>query len=143
MYTNKEGCKNEGKFRIAENCRGRKLSQILWFCGYTQKFSPQNLGHGVLWHGKSKQSAKVFSAKNAFSPIRKSFLPRKFLPIRYTKSHPSLHLFHNTVEAQLFGPTRFKPIPGKQKLIININSIAIHCTDSLAGGLVFLFIAIR
>ena len=31
------------------------------FCGYTRKFSPQNLDRGVLWRGKSELSAKVFS----------------------------------------------------------------------------------
>ena len=31
---------------ITENFRGRKLSQILWFCGYLQKFPPRNFG---LW----------------------------------------------------------------------------------------------
>ena len=40
-------------------------------------------GRGVLWHGKSEQSAKVFLAKIYFSPIRESFLPRKFPAIRY------------------------------------------------------------
>ena len=56
-------------YRVAENFQGRKLSQILWFCGYTRKLSPQNLGYGILWHGKSEQSTKLFSAKIIFSPI--------------------------------------------------------------------------
>ena len=59
-----------------------KLLGILRFCGYTQEFSPRNLGHGVLWHCKSEQSTKVFSAKIVFSPICESFLPRKFPAIR-------------------------------------------------------------
>ena len=61
----------------------RKLSRektfvILQFCGYKR-----NLGHGVLQHSKSEQSAKVFSAKIVFSPICAGFLPRKFPTIRY------------------------------------------------------------
>ena len=54
---------------------------VLWL--YTRKFSPQNLGCGVLWCCKSEQSVKVFSAKIVFSPIRESFLPQKFSAIRY------------------------------------------------------------
>ena len=70
-------------YHIAENFQGRKLSWISRFCGYTRKFSLRNLGRGVLRHGKSEQSAKVFSAKIGFSPIRGSFLPWKFPAIRY------------------------------------------------------------
>ena len=60
-------------YRIAENFWGRKLSWILRFCGYTRKFSPQTLGCGILWRGKSVQSANVFSVKIVFSPIHESF----------------------------------------------------------------------
>ena len=35
------------------------------FCGYTRKFSPRNLGRGVLWRGKSKQSAKIVFFTNS------------------------------------------------------------------------------
>ena len=85
-------------YRIAENFRGRKLLRISWFCGYTRKFSPQNLGHGIRWRCKSEQSAKVFSTKILFPPIRKSFLPRKFPAIWYVipycntlaESHPCI-----------------------------------------------------
>ena len=31
-------------YRIAGNYWGRKISQILWFCGYTQKFPPAKFG---------------------------------------------------------------------------------------------------
>ena len=65
-------------YRIAENFRGRKLSQISRFCGYMRKFSLRNLGCGVIWRCKSEQSTKVFSAKIVFSLIRESFLPQKF-----------------------------------------------------------------
>ena len=45
----------------------------------------------------SKQSAKVLSAKIAFPPICKSFLPQKFSAIQYTYAHSPLlqshHLF--------------------------------------------------
>ena len=53
-------------YHTAENFRGRKLLRISRFCGYLPKFSPWNLGRGVLWHGTSEQSAKVFSAKIIF-----------------------------------------------------------------------------
>ena len=62
-----------------------------------RKFSPQNLGRGVLWRSKSEQSAKVLSVKIAFSPIRESFLPWKFTAIRYiicvlnVPKHSQLH----------------------------------------------------
>ena len=55
-----------------------KLSRISRFCGYTQKFSPRNLGRGVLWRCKSEQSAKVFSTKIKFSSIRESFSLESF-----------------------------------------------------------------
>ena len=71
------------KYRIAENFQGRKLLRISRFCCYTRKFSPWNLGRGVLWRCKSEQSVKVFFAKIVFSPIRESFLPWKFPAIRY------------------------------------------------------------
>ena len=55
---------------------------VLWL--FTKVFfSPRNLGHGVLRQGKSEQSAKVFSTKIVFSPIRESFLPQKFPGIWY------------------------------------------------------------
>ena len=68
---------------IVENFRERKLSRISRFCGYTLKFSPQNLGRGVLWCGKSEQSAKVFSAEIVLFPNSQKFLPWKFPAIRY------------------------------------------------------------
>ena len=54
-------------YHIAGNFRGRKLSQILQFCGYSCKLFPRNLGVWCLLHGTSKQSTKI-----VFSP---SFLP--------------------------------------------------------------------
>ena len=84
-------------YRIAENFRGRKLSRISRFCGYTRKFSPWNLGRGVLWRCKSEQSAKVFSAKIVFSPICKNFFPRKFPAIQYVSCMVDSGAFHMTV----------------------------------------------
>ena len=51
-------------YLIVGNFRGRKLSRISRFYGYSQKFSPWNFGRGVIWHGTSEQSAKVFSLKS-------------------------------------------------------------------------------
>ena len=51
-----------------------------------RKFSPRNLGCGVLWHGKSKQSAKVFSAKIALLTNSRKFSPSKVS--RYTVFTP-------------------------------------------------------
>ena len=56
-------------YRTAENYWGR----IPRFCGYLRKFSPWNLGNGVLWRGTSEQSTNVFSYP---SPIR-DFFPSK------------------------------------------------------------------
>ena len=71
------------QYRIVGNFRGRKLSKISRFCGYTRMFSPQNLGRGILWHSKSEQSAKVFSQKSYSLQICESFLPQKFPTIQY------------------------------------------------------------
>ena len=54
-----------------------KISQISQFCGYLQKFSPQNLGRGVLWHGISEQSTKVVSAKIILFTNPQKFSPSK------------------------------------------------------------------
>jgi len=48
---------------------------VLWL---SASFLSEIEGHGVLWHSKSEQFAKVFYAKSYFSPICGSFLPRKF-----------------------------------------------------------------
>ena len=42
---------------------------------------------GILWHGTSELSAKVFSVKSYFSAIRESFLPRKFPAIPYASAN--------------------------------------------------------
>ena len=69
--------KKERSYNIAGNFRGRKLLQISQFCGYSQKFSLRNLGHGILWHGTSEQPAKVFSVKIVFFTIPQKFSPSK------------------------------------------------------------------
>ena len=61
------------RYCIVGNLRGRKLLRILRFCGYLRKFSPQILGCGVLWHGKSKQSTNIF----VFFTNWKKFSPSK------------------------------------------------------------------
>ena len=61
----------------------RELMQISTFCGYSLKFSPQNLGGMVLFGSISKQSAKVFLVKIFFPPICKSFLPQKSPTTQY------------------------------------------------------------
>ena len=72
-------------YHTVGNFRGRKLSQILQFCGYLQKFSPQNLG---AWRLLERQKRAIcVSAKIIFLPIRESFLPWKFPTIQYTSLH--------------------------------------------------------
>ena len=66
------------------NFRGRKLSQILKFCGYSRKFSLQNLGVWHLWCCKTSNLRMFSPRKSYFSPIRESFLSRKFPAIRYS-----------------------------------------------------------
>ena len=61
------------KYHIAGNFRGRKLSQMLRFCGYLRKFSLRSLGAWVLWRSKNEQSAKVFSAKIVFFTNSRKF----------------------------------------------------------------------
>ena len=73
---------NSDIYHIAGNFRGRKPSQILWFCGCLQKFSLWNLG---VWHPLARHKRAIresFLYKNP--PIRESFLPQKFPAIRYT-----------------------------------------------------------
>ena len=48
-----------------------------------ESFLRKILGRVVLWHGKSVQSAKVFSATIVFFTNLWKFLPRKFFAIRY------------------------------------------------------------
>ena len=51
--------------------------QISRFCGFSQRFSLQNLGHGILWHGASEQSVKFFSPKIIFSANSQKFSASK------------------------------------------------------------------
>ena len=54
---------NKNIYCIAENFRGRKLSRISRLC---ESFHHKIWGHSIIWHGKSKQYAKVFSTKIIF-----------------------------------------------------------------------------
>ena len=66
-------------YRIAGNFWGRKLSQISWFCGYSQKFSLQKFGDVTLFGAAKTSNPQKFSPrKSYFSPICNSFLPQKF-----------------------------------------------------------------
>ena len=66
--------------------------RILRFCGYMRKFSLQNLGRGILWHGKSEQSAKVFSVKIVFFTDLRKFSPSKVS--HYVVTCPLQHTQH-------------------------------------------------
>ena len=72
------------KYCIAGNFRGRKLSQISRFFGYSQKFSPRNLEAWcpLAWHEWAIHGS--FVRKNhIFHQFVRSFLPGKFLAIWY------------------------------------------------------------
>ena len=75
----------------ARNFWGRKLSQILRFCGYSQKFSLRNyLGCGILrWHNWQHQQAiheKFSPQKILFSTNLRKFSPRKSFPLTNWKT---------------------------------------------------------
>ena len=63
-------------YLMAGNFRRRKLSQNSQFCGYLESFLHEIWGRS--FGSTSEQSVNVFSAKKIFSPVRESFLPRKF-----------------------------------------------------------------
>ena len=64
VYTNYKTVETTARIpRIAGKFRGRKVSRISRFCGYSQSFLREIWRHGVLSSGKSEQSAQVFSAK--------------------------------------------------------------------------------
>ena len=78
------------KYRIAENFRGRILSQISCFESHPRKFSPRNLGmpyppmlgFSIPWKFSPRNDQRL-------SPIRESFLPRKF-PAIWEHAHMNL-----------------------------------------------------
>ena len=76
----------------------RKL-RISWFRSFVAinlwKFSPRNLGCGVLWRGKNKESANVFFV--IFFTIRESFLPWKFPAIRYITF---IYTYHSIIHTE-------------------------------------------
>ena len=58
---------------------GRRLTFAnLSFCDSSRNFFPRNLGAWYPWRGKSKHSARVFSAKIVFFLNWPSFLPPNF-----------------------------------------------------------------
>ena len=71
-------------YRIARNFWGRKLSRISRFVTICGSFSTKFGGRGILWCSKSKQSAKVFSAKIVFFTNLWKISPSKVS--RYTVS---------------------------------------------------------
>ena len=48
---------------IARNFRWRKFREFRGFVAICESFLREIWEHGIRWHGKSEQSAKVFSAK--------------------------------------------------------------------------------
>ena len=99
----------------AENYWGR----ISRFCGYLRKFSPWNLGNGVLWRGTSEQSTNVFSYS---SPIR-DFFSLKSFPL-YSSF---LYFWHSTTQPILnfFNPV-FQTLPEYPHLTVQSANIHAH-----------------
>ena len=82
---------------------------VLW--QYAKVFSAK-FGAWRPWRCKSEQIPKVFSAKIVFSPIRESFLPRKFAAIRYmaTSKQADIHTTSANAVTLVWGSLRFAPI---------------------------------
>ena len=57
--------------------------KISRFCSYSQKFSPRNLGCGILWRHKPAIGQSFFRENLYFPPICRSFLLQKFPAIQY------------------------------------------------------------
>ena len=59
---------------LAANFRGRRLSRISWFCGYSRKFSPWNLGvwYPLAWHEWAIRKNRIFTNSQKFSPLKVS-----------------------------------------------------------------------
>ena len=74
------------EYHIAGNFQGRKLSQILQFCGYSQKFSLRNLGAWHPWRGTSRAICESFLLENrSFHQFAKVFSLESFPP--YSRSY--------------------------------------------------------
>ena len=67
-----------------EKLSGEKTRELRGFVAIREIFLCEIWGCDILWHGKSKQSEKVFSTKIVFFTNLQKFLPRKFPAIRYT-----------------------------------------------------------
>ena len=90
-YTSKKrGCVrllalSQVTYRIAKNFRGRKLLQILQFWAIRKSFLCKIWGVASFGTAKASNPRKFSPRKAYFSPIRESFLPRKFPAIRYVE----------------------------------------------------------
>ena len=89
-----------GRYCIAGNFRGRKLSQISRFCGYLRKFSPQIWGHGIFGAAKASNSRKFFPRKSYFHQSAKVFSLESFSTIQY-KAPLSTHCFGQGLDHQM------------------------------------------
>ena len=67
-------------YYIAGNFRGRKLSRFVAIC---VSFLCEIWRCGVLWYGKSEQSAKIFSVKIVFFTNSRKFAPSKVSRYNY------------------------------------------------------------
>ena len=85
------------EYHIAENFQGRKLLRISWFCGYTQNFSLQNLGRGILRRCKKRAICKSFLRENCIFTNSRKFSPSKVSRYTYVITIPlSSHLLPPT-----------------------------------------------
>ena len=73
---------------------GEDFHEFRSFVAIRESFLRKILGRGVLWHRSNPQ--KFSPRKLYFSPIRKSFLPRKFSAARYATEYCSIStwVFH-------------------------------------------------
>ena len=86
-------------YRIPGNFRGRKLSQISQFCGYSRKFSPQNWGCGTFGAAKVSNPRKFSPRKLYFSPIWRKFSPSKVS--RYMVASPGAAVLSHLITLNL------------------------------------------
>ena len=85
-------------YRMAGNFQRKRLPQISRFCGCSRKFSLQIWGHGILWHSKSEQSAKVFFPKIVFFINSWKFSPLKVSSIWYLRMTTALIYAHSQLK---------------------------------------------
>ena len=82
---------------MAETFEGENFCNFCGFMAKRESFLSEIWGRGVFWHGKSKQSAKVFSTKMVLFTNLREYSPSKVS--RYTipwlqgfivENHPKL-----------------------------------------------------